>query len=471
MPVDVRQAPLDAVVVERQPLVVDAQQVQDGGVEVVGRHRVDDRGIADGVGGPVGEALLEPRAGQDVGEALRVVVAAAAELARSAWANGVRPNSVVIMTTVESSRPRILEVADQPGDRPVDAAGLAGVALVAAAGDVVVGVPGDAVARPELDHPDAPLDQPPGDQAVAGRVAALVAVEPVELLDVAGLGGEVRRLGDGRLHPRRQLVAPDARGQGIGLGLLLQVDRVELLEQFQARSRCVSAEAPPAGWRSRTGGPPRVLKATPWCSAGRNPLVQLKAPPAAFGMPRASGRTTKPGRLSFSVPRPYESQEPIAGKPIWRNPVFAWKMPGMWLAVSATIELITVSSSATSARLGNRSETQSPLLPAAPEGVVRPVEPPHLAEERVGLAEALGHVLAVVLLQLGLVVERVDLAQAAAEEDVDDVPGLRLEVRAADGAAQSAVAASRWPPRSSRSAAAIAGRPKTASRRKSRRVV
>ena len=69
-------------------------------------------------------------------------------------------------------------------------------------------------------------------------------------------------------------------------------------------------------------------------------------------------------------------------------------------------------------------------LAAALEGVVRLVEPPHLAEERVGLAEALGHVLAVVLLQLGLVVERVDLAQAAAEEDVDDVPGLRLEVRA-----------------------------------------
>ena len=88
----------------------------------------------------------------------------------------------------------------------------------------------------------------------------------------------------------------------------------------------------------------------------------------------------------------------------------------------------------------------------------------------VGLAEARRHVLAVVLLQLGLEVERVDLAQAAAEEDVDDVPGLRLEVRAAPGRRPSAGAASRWPPRSSRSIAAIAGRPKAASRRKSRRV-
>ena len=85
---DVRQASLYAVVVERQPLVVDAQQVQDSGVEVVGRHRVDDRVIADGVGGPVGEALLQPRAGEDIGEALRVVVTSSASSpvnVMSAW--------------------------------------------------------------------------------------------------------------------------------------------------------------------------------------------------------------------------------------------------------------------------------------------------------------------------------------------------------------------------------------------------
>ena len=79
-------------------------------------------------------------------------------------------------------------------------------------------------------------------------------------------------------------------------------------------------------------------------------------------MPRASGRTTKLGRFSFSVPNPYDSQAPIDGKPIWRNPVFAWKIPGMWFAVSATIDLITVNSSATPAISGNRSETHKPLL-------------------------------------------------------------------------------------------------------------
>ena len=45
--VHVRQATLDAVVVERQPFVVDAEQVQDGRVEVVPRDRPLHRLPAD----------------------------------------------------------------------------------------------------------------------------------------------------------------------------------------------------------------------------------------------------------------------------------------------------------------------------------------------------------------------------------------------------------------------------------------
>ena len=119
--------------------------------------------------------------------------------------------------------------------------------------------------------------------------------------------------------------------------------------------------------------------------------------------------------------------------------------------------------------LGEEIGHPESALPASTKCEVRPVEPTELAEEGVGLAELLRHVLAVIFLQLGLEVERVDLAQAPAEEDVDDVPGLGLEVRA-DATGRSAGAACKCPPRSSRSAAAIAGTAKAASRRKSRRV-
>ena len=42
----------------------------------------------------------------------------------------------------------------------------------------------------------------------------------------------------------------------------------------------------------------------------------------------------------------------MAGNPICRNPVLAWKTPGMWLAVSAVIEL-THNWETTSYDLGN----------------------------------------------------------------------------------------------------------------------
>jgi len=43
MAVHVRQASLDAVVIEREPFVIDAEQVQDRGVEVVPGHWIVGR--------------------------------------------------------------------------------------------------------------------------------------------------------------------------------------------------------------------------------------------------------------------------------------------------------------------------------------------------------------------------------------------------------------------------------------------
>src|SRR5438067_1880543 len=53
----VRQSALNAVVVEGQPRVVEAQQVQDRGVKVVHRDRLVGDLIAHLVGSPVADAL------------------------------------------------------------------------------------------------------------------------------------------------------------------------------------------------------------------------------------------------------------------------------------------------------------------------------------------------------------------------------------------------------------------------------
>ena len=48
--VHVGQPELPALVLERQPLVVDAHQVQDGGVQVVDVHRVFSDVVAERIG-------------------------------------------------------------------------------------------------------------------------------------------------------------------------------------------------------------------------------------------------------------------------------------------------------------------------------------------------------------------------------------------------------------------------------------
>ncbi len=60
MAVDVGQAPLEAVVVVAEALVVEADQVEDGGVEVVDFRRVLLRLETELVAGAVAETLFTP---------------------------------------------------------------------------------------------------------------------------------------------------------------------------------------------------------------------------------------------------------------------------------------------------------------------------------------------------------------------------------------------------------------------------
>ena len=99
------------------------------------------------------------------------------------WLHGIRPNSVVQMTIVSSSRPRAFRsLSSAAAGRSMLAAHVAVVA-----GDVLVGVPvaaREAVvgAAPDLHEPHAALQQPPGDQAVAAEVRGDRLVQAVELL-------------------------------------------------------------------------------------------------------------------------------------------------------------------------------------------------------------------------------------------------------------------------------------------------
>src|SRR5215218_4470312 len=66
----IRQTPADAVVVERELLVVQSQQVQRCCVQVVHGYRIFGRLTSKLIRSTVCEARLEPTAGQPTGEAI-----------------------------------------------------------------------------------------------------------------------------------------------------------------------------------------------------------------------------------------------------------------------------------------------------------------------------------------------------------------------------------------------------------------
>ncbi len=75
MTMDVGQATLDSVVVIRECFVVDAEQVEDRGVEVGPGDRLFHRLPSDFIRFTVGGSLLEPCAGQPSCKSFWVVVA------------------------------------------------------------------------------------------------------------------------------------------------------------------------------------------------------------------------------------------------------------------------------------------------------------------------------------------------------------------------------------------------------------
>ena len=101
--------------------------------------------------------------------------------------------------------------------------------------DVAVGVPAAVAAAgvADLDEPDALLGEPRrAHQELPAKVVGLRLADPVELLDVLGLAGEVDDLGRGELHPGGQFVGPGPGGD-VGLdGVMLAELAVQLLERL-----------------------------------------------------------------------------------------------------------------------------------------------------------------------------------------------------------------------------------------------
>ena len=221
----------------RQLEMVQAQQVQHGGLQVVdvdavglfGRIEAQLVGLADRLAG------LDAAAGQPHGVGFDVVVAAdrAAHLAHRRAAEFSAPDHQRLV-----EQPALLEVVEQSRTRLVDlTAGLleSFLQVLAAAVMIPFGVK-------QRNESRAPFDQPPGQQTIVGerRPAGLRAVGLQRRGRFVAQIDQFRRAG---LHPLGHLVAGDPRidlrvaghGQSLAVQLHYRIDRPMLSLASDAR--------------------------------------------------------------------------------------------------------------------------------------------------------------------------------------------------------------------------------------------
>jgi hypothetical protein len=120
---DVGEAELAAVVGEGELFMVEPEQVEDGGVEVVHVDRSSGHGAAEFVGFTEGESWFHAGAGEPDGEGIGIVVAAGAIFfgVRGAPEFAAPPDQGVL------EKPALFQVHEQAGDGFVDGGGMVGV--------------------------------------------------------------------------------------------------------------------------------------------------------------------------------------------------------------------------------------------------------------------------------------------------------------------------------------------------------
>ena len=154
---------------------------------------------------------------------------------------------------------------------------------------------------------------------------------------------------------------------------------------------------------------------------GKKPLAHSDAPPRGPRGPDC--RTTKPGRFCDSLPRPYVTQAPIAGRP-GRGKARVHEQLGRAVIEDVGRQPLQPADfiddlSVVRQHFAERQAALADALELALAAHQRFVP----LEERKTLAfeQALGRRLAVQLAELGLVVEQFKLARRTGHEQVDDV--------------------------------------------------
>lgn len=202
----VGEAEVASGVAVSEALMVDAELVQEGGVEVVDFDGVLDGVFADVVGLTMNVTGFEAAASDPDGEAVAMVPATVFALASGGAAELGGPQYEGVV-----QHAALFEIGDEGGGGLIDVVGEVGVLF-----HVAVRVPvGAGAGVDEFDETDAALGETAGDEALPSEVGTGAfdrAVEAVEMADVGGFLAEVEGFGGGLLHLESGLEGFDASG-------------------------------------------------------------------------------------------------------------------------------------------------------------------------------------------------------------------------------------------------------------------
>ena len=228
--VDVGEAEVAAGVGVGEFFVIEAEEVEDGGVHVVHVDFVGDGVVAEVVGFAEGEAGFDAGAGEPLAEAAGVVVAAGAvALGVGGAAEFAAPPDEGVFEEAA-----LFEVLQQAGDGFVDGEGvvfvLGHVGVLVPSG--VVGVVGVV----DLDEADAGFGEAAGHEALAAEVVGGGFVDAVEFFGGGGFGVDVEGVGGVGLEAPGEFVGLDdgfdflLLGGDLGALELLLVEAAEEVE-------------------------------------------------------------------------------------------------------------------------------------------------------------------------------------------------------------------------------------------------
>ena len=171
--------------------MIESEQVEHGGVEVVEVDLVLDRIVPVFVGGAMTDARLDTASGQEHRQRVRVVVSTVVALCHRCSPEFPAPEHQCVFE--QSS---LLEVTDEAVDRLIDFHRVSGQRFLQSS--VLVPL----VAVRDLDESNASFGEPSRHQALPSEVLGGVVVETVELVDVLGFAADVLQLRSFTLHPK-----------------------------------------------------------------------------------------------------------------------------------------------------------------------------------------------------------------------------------------------------------------------------